>query len=139
MENFSPLDAEKIKNGLLPVRIGSEVLVFDAVESTNALARKYLEQGAREGLVLIAESQSSGRGRMGRSWVSPPGVGIYLSVLLKPQIQPQRLPQLTLLAGLATVQAVNEFASPKAQLKWPNDILLNGKKNIWNSFRVSLK
>ncbi|MDA0692442.1 MAG: biotin--[acetyl-CoA-carboxylase] ligase [Nitrospinae bacterium] len=128
MSNSSPLDAEKIRNDLRPVRLGSYILVFDEIDSTNDLAQKYLEEGALEGLVLIAESQTRGRGRMGRSWVSPPGTGIYMSVLLKPQIQPQRLPQLTLLAGLASVQAINEFSSQKVQLKWPNDILLNGKK-----------
>jgi BirA family transcriptional regulator, biotin operon repressor / biotin---[acetyl-CoA-carboxylase] ligase len=124
----SKLDADKIQNDLNPLRLGTKIFVFDAVESTNDLARKYLEEGALEGQVLIAESQTRGRGRMGRSWVSPPGTGIYMSVLLKPQILPQRLPQLTLMAGLGTVQAVNEFSSQKAQLKWPNDILLNGKK-----------
>lgn len=128
MKKLSPLDAEKIKNGLRPGSIGSEVLVFDAVKSTNDLARRHLEKGAREGLVLIADSQFSGRGRMGRSWISPPGVGVYLSVLLKPRMEPKRLPQLTLLAGLAAALAVNEFTPRKAQLKWPNDVLLNGKK-----------
>jgi BirA family transcriptional regulator, biotin operon repressor / biotin---[acetyl-CoA-carboxylase] ligase len=126
--NSSRLDAEKIQNGLNPIRLGSKILVFDTIDSTNDLARKYLEEGALEGLVLMAESQTRGRGRMGRSWASSPGTGIYMSVLLKPKIQPQRLSQLTLLTGLAVVQAVNEFTSRKAQLKWPNDILLNGKK-----------
>ena len=128
MRKNSPFDAEKIKNNLRPGRIGSKVLVFDAVQSTNDLARQHFDENAQEGLVLIADSQSSGRGRMGRSWVSVPGVGIYLSVLLYPKMEPERLPQLTLLAGLATVRAVNEFSSQKAQLKWPNDVLLNGKK-----------
>ena len=128
MSNPSRLDSEKIKNNLNSVRLGSEILVFDAVSSTNDLAKQYLEEGATEGLVLMSESQTSGRGRMGRSWVSSPGIGIYMSAILKPRIQPQRLPQLTLVAGLAAVQAINEFTKHKAQLKWPNDILLNGKK-----------
>lgn len=128
MPNASPLVAEKIQNDLTPTHLGSKILIFDVIDSTNDLARKYLEEGALEGLVLMAESQTHGRGRMGRSWASSPGTGIYMSVLLKPKIQPQRLSQLTLLAGLAVVQAINEFTSRKAQLKWPNDILLNGKK-----------
>lgn len=128
MPNSSRLDAERFRNDLNPVRLGSNILIFDAIDSTNDLARKCLEEGALEGLILMAESQTRGRGRMGRSWVSPAGTGIYLSVLLKPKIEPQRLQQLTLMAGLGTVQAVNEFSSQKAQLKWPNDILLNGKK-----------
>ena len=124
----TPLSAEKIKSNLNCLRIGSEILVFDAIDSTNDLAKQYLENEAAEGLVLIADSQTGGRGRIGRSWVSLPGVGIYLSVILKPEIQPGRVPQLTLLAGLATTLAINEFTPQKARLKWPNDILLKGKK-----------
>ena len=123
-----PLSAEKIKKNLTPLRVGSEILVFDALDSTNDLAKQYLEKDAAEGLVLIAESQTGGRGRMGRSWLSLPGVGLYLSVILKPKIQPQRMPQLPLLAGLATTLAVNEFTRRKTRLKWPNDVLLNGRK-----------
>jgi BirA family biotin operon repressor/biotin-[acetyl-CoA-carboxylase] ligase len=123
-----PLSAEEIKNKLAPLRIGSEILVFSTVDSTNEQARQYLERDTPEGLVLIAESQTQGRGRRGREWVSMPGVGLYLSVILKPKIQLRRLPQLTLLAGLAATLAINEFTLQKANLKWPNDILLNGKK-----------
>lgn len=109
-------------------RIGSKILIFPEVDSTNEQAKQYLERDAPEGLVLIAESQTQGRGRRGREWISMPGLGIYLSVILKPQIHPQRLSQLTLLAGLATTLAINEFTPKKALLKWPNDVLLNGKK-----------
>lgn len=123
-----PLSAEKIKSKLNSLRIGSEILVFDAVDSTNDLAKRSLDKDATEGLVLIAESQTRGRGRMGRSWTSLPGIGLYLSVILKPKIQPWRLPQLTLMAGLAAALAINEFTQQKARLKWPNDILLSGKK-----------
>ena len=128
MAKTSDLEAEKIKNNLNCVLIGSEVLVFDEVHSTNDLAKRYLEQNVQDGLVLIADSQTQGRGRLGRAWHSAPGVGLYLSVVLKPRLETEHLPQLTLLAGLATVIAVNSFAGQKARLKWPNDILLNGKK-----------
>jgi BirA family biotin operon repressor/biotin-[acetyl-CoA-carboxylase] ligase len=124
----TPLSAEKIKSKLNSRRIGSEILVFSAVDSTNEQAKQCLEQDSPEGLVLIAESQTQGRGRRGRDWASMPGAGIYLSVILKPNIHPRRLPQLTLLAGLATTLAINEFTTQKALLKWPNDVLLNGKK-----------
>lgn len=122
------LSADKITSNLNSIRIGSEILVFDTINSTNDLAKQYLDKNATEGLVLIAESQTHGRGRMGRSWASLPRVGLYLSILLKPEIHSRRLPQLTLLAGLATTLAINEFSPEKARLKWPNDILLNGKK-----------
>jgi BirA family biotin operon repressor/biotin-[acetyl-CoA-carboxylase] ligase len=124
----TPLSAEKIKNKLNSRKIGSKILIFSAVDSTNEQTKQYLEQDAPEGLVLIAETQTQGRGRRGRDWVSIPGAGIYLSVILKPKIHPRRLPQLTLLAGLATTLAINEFTDQKALLKWPNDVLLNGKK-----------
>ncbi len=122
------LDAEKIKNNRKTVLIGSEVLVFDAVDSTNTLAKKYLQQKVQEGLVVIADSQTQGRGRLGRSWHSLPGMGLYLSAVLKPRVAPEHLSQLTLLAGVAAVLTVNEFTSQKVRLKWPNDILINGKK-----------
>jgi BirA family biotin operon repressor/biotin-[acetyl-CoA-carboxylase] ligase len=124
----TPLLAETIKSRLNSLRLGSEILVFKTVDSTNELARQYLEKDAQEGLVLIAETQTRGRGRRGRNWLSSPEVGLYFSIILKPNIHPQRQPQLTLLAGLATTLAINEFTLQKARLKWPNDILLNGKK-----------
>jgi BirA family biotin operon repressor/biotin-[acetyl-CoA-carboxylase] ligase len=124
----TPLLAETIKNRLNTLRIGSEIIVFNTIDSTNEQARQYFEKDAKEGLVLIAETQTRGRGRRGRNWLSSPGIGLYFSIILKPIVQPRRLSQLTLLAGLATTLAINEFTPKKARLKWPNDILLNGKK-----------
>lgn len=124
----TPMLAETIKNKLNTLRIGSEILVFNTVDSTNEQARQYLEKDAQEGLVLIAETQTRGRGRRGRNWLSSSGIGLYFSIILHPIIRARRLSQLTLLAGLATTLAINEFIPQKARLKWPNDILLNGKK-----------
>lgn len=122
------LDPERVKNNLDCNLIGSEVLLLDVVDSTNERVKELLKEGAPEGLVVIADSQTSGKGRMGRSWVSPPGLGIYLSVLLTPTLSPRQFPSLTLLAGVAAVTAINEFSHTPAMLKWPNDILLKGKK-----------
>lgn len=108
--------------------VGSKILVFDEVESTNDLAKFQFSQNAPDGLVIVADSQTKGRGRMGRSWHSEPGGGIYFSILLKPQIPPSHCPRLSLMAAIAVVQAVNKFSKTRATLKWPNDILLNQKK-----------
>lgn len=98
-------------------------------DSTNAeIVRHLADHPSEEGLIVIADSQTGGKGRLGRVWHSPSGTGIYLSMLIRPNFSPEQLPLLTLMAGLATVQAVNEFIPEPAQLKWPNDLLLNGKK-----------
>ena len=90
--------------------------------------RKDVEKTALDGLVVVAESQTEGRGRLGRAWYSPPETGIYLSVLLKPQLEPSHFSLFTLLSGVAAVLTINEFSHKRANLKWPNDILIQGKK-----------
>ncbi|MBT5472304.1 MAG: biotin--[acetyl-CoA-carboxylase] ligase [Nitrospina sp.] len=98
-------------------------------DSTNAeISRCLPDHPSEEGLVVIADSQTGGKGRQGRVWHSEPGTGIYISTLIRPNLPPEQLPILTLMAGLATAMAVNDFIPQPAQLKWPNDLLLNGKK-----------
>ena len=121
-------DAANIKDNLNCICIGSTVMFLPEVDSTNNLVKKYLLNGADEGLVAVAESQTEGRGRLGRIWYSPPETGIYLSILLKPNLEPDHLPCFTLLAGVAAVLTINEFSQQRASLKWPNDIIINGKK-----------
>ena len=121
-------DAANIKDNLNCARIGSAVVFLPEVDSTNNLIKDYLKTGADEGLVAVAESQTGGRGRMGRIWHSPPETGVYLSILLKPNLEPDHLPRFTLLAGVAAVLTINEFSHQRASLKWPNDILINSKK-----------
>lgn len=117
------------KNNLDTLLVGRDIQVYDAVSSTNDLAKDYLRKNQGEdGLVIIADSQTGGRGRLGRSWFSPPGLGVYLSVIFKPQGPPERFPLLTLMACVAALEAINEIASPGGKLKWPNDIYLSGKK-----------
>ncbi len=108
--------------------VGRTLQVHDAVDSTNDLAAAAGEQGAAEGLCVIADRQAAGRGRRGRAWVSLPGVGLYASVLLRPPLPAERLPLLTLAAGVAAAAAVGEVAGTPARLKWPNDVLLGGRK-----------
>jgi len=98
-------------------------------DSTNAeISRSLADHPTNEGLIVLAESQTGGKGRLGRVWHSAPGTGIYISTLIRPNLPPEQLPILTLMAGLATTIAVNKFIPQPAQLKWPNDLLLNGKK-----------
>lgn len=106
--------------------MGRTIMHAPATESTNEDA-KDLARGYRGGTVFIAETQSGGKGRIGRHWSSPPG-GIWMSVLLRPQILPAKVPGLVLVAGYAVVTAIRETLNLNARLKWPNDILVEGRK-----------
>jgi BirA family biotin operon repressor/biotin-[acetyl-CoA-carboxylase] ligase len=92
------------------------------------VARDKALQGAKEGLVVLAESQSQGKGRLGRVWESPPGVNLYLSVILKPFIPPAVAQKTTLMAGVAIANALARATGLDARIKWPNDIFIHGKK-----------
>jgi BirA family transcriptional regulator, biotin operon repressor / biotin---[acetyl-CoA-carboxylase] ligase len=109
--------------------LGRTIVYHSEAVSTNQLARALAQEGAPEGTVVAADSQTGGRGRMGRSWVSPPGVNLYFSFILRPALPSIRIPQLTLLIAAAIHRSLREMLpgfGPK--VKWPNDILLNGKK-----------
>ncbi|MDP2841491.1 MAG: biotin--[acetyl-CoA-carboxylase] ligase [Candidatus Methanoperedens sp.] len=115
----------EIKAGLKTSMMGKNIHYFKETESTNILARD-MAGSVDEGTVIIAESQTGGRGRMGRKWISPEG-GIWLSVVLKPRMQPLHAPRITLLAGVAVAKTIRNFGL-SAKIKWPNDVLINGKK-----------
>ncbi len=104
------------------------ILYFDEIDSTNNRAKQLGEEGADEGTVVIADHQTGGRGRIGRSFDSPKGQGLYLSILLRPEIPSDRAPQLTPLAALAVRKALYLTAGLETKIKWPNDIVRNGKK-----------
>ena len=111
----------------------SPLEVLDRVPTTMARAAELGEAGAPEGATVVAEEQTSGRGRLGRSWVAPPGTGLLVSVLVRPALAPADLWLVASLAGVALVDAVAELASrapwrPRVGLKWPNDLLLDGRK-----------
>ena len=109
-------------------KFGKEIYRYEEVTSTNEVARNMANEGAGEGLVVIADSQTKGRGRFGRSWQSPKGQGIWMSIITRPQIQPQNIPAITLITGLAVCKAIRQTTSLPAYIKWPNDVVLNGKK-----------
>lgn len=101
---------------------------YSVTDSTNTRAKELAKQGAPQGTVLIAGRQSAGRGRMGRTFQSPDGQGVYLSVILRPDCAPTELMHLTCAAGAAMVQAVEQTAGIRPQVKWINDLVVNGKK-----------
>jgi len=108
--------------------IGKAVVSHAEIDSTNILARQLADGDAPEGTVVIADRQFAGRGRLGRQWESPAGVNIYCSIILRPQIPLQQAPQLTFLSAVAVAETLNELCQLNAEVKWPNDILVDGAK-----------
>lgn len=119
----------EIREGLKTIRLAREnIEYFYETDSTNIRARALAHEGAPEGTLVVAESQVQGRGRRGRTWYSPPACGIYMSVILRPRVQPHEAPQLTLMTAVAMAETLMELADLPFAIKWPNDILVNGKK-----------
>jgi BirA family biotin operon repressor/biotin-[acetyl-CoA-carboxylase] ligase len=108
--------------------MGRVIHYFHTIDSTNLKAYQLALNGAEEGEVVIAESQDTGRGRLGRNWFSPPFLNLYLSVILKPRIPPHRASLITLMAAVATADAIQKFSGLHPLIKWPNDILLRDRK-----------
>lgn len=108
--------------------IGREIRVFQETTSTNDLAELLARGSAKEGAVVFAEAQTRGRGRHGRTWVSPAGKGLWLSVLLRPKLRMESVTQLTIAAAVALSRAIRNQTELRPDIKWPNDLLLSGKK-----------
>jgi BirA family transcriptional regulator, biotin operon repressor / biotin---[acetyl-CoA-carboxylase] ligase len=119
---------EEIAAGLRAQRLKGPIHHFETLPSTNDLAKELGAGQAPEGTLVVAEGQSRGRGRLGREWNSPPGAGLYVSVLLRPPLPPTEMPQITLTAAVAAVRALKRAAGVTAGIKWPNDLILAGKK-----------
>lgn len=111
-----------------PGRIGCSIHYFEEVDSTQEIARELAAQGAPQGTAVIAETQTAGRGRMGRGWHSPPGVNLYTTIILRPAMPLSEVARLSLVAGVAVAEAMETAAPVIAQLKWPNDIWIKGRK-----------
>jgi BirA family biotin operon repressor/biotin-[acetyl-CoA-carboxylase] ligase len=122
---LTPLE---IKSILKTEWVGGKIHHFDSLGSTNSEAYQLALNGAREGEVVIAESQEKGRGRLGRHWFSPPFLNLYLSVILRPKISPHQASLITLMAAVATANAIQKFSGLIPLIKWPNDILLRDRK-----------
>lgn len=123
-----PLQLDQVRDGLITRRLGTRLHYFPELDSTNAYAKRLAEQGAGEGEVVLAEAQTRGRGRLGRSWVSPPFVNLHVSVILRPELPPVHAPQITLMAAVALADTITSFIGNPPAIKWPNDILVDGRK-----------
>jgi BirA family transcriptional regulator, biotin operon repressor / biotin---[acetyl-CoA-carboxylase] ligase len=108
--------------------IGRDIRVFEQTTSTNDVVEKLARDGVKEGVVVFAEAQTRGRGRLGRKWVSPPKKGLWFSVLLRPNLRLQAATQLTIASATALRRAIQSQTGLPAKIKWPNDIIINGKK-----------
>jgi BirA family biotin operon repressor/biotin-[acetyl-CoA-carboxylase] ligase len=124
----NPLSLDEIQGALGTKRLGTKFHYFQEIDSTNSHARRLAETGAPEGEVVIAEHQSDGRGRLGRSWVSPPFSNLYCSLVLRPALATAHAPQITLMAAVALADTIASFVADRPAIKWPNDILIDGKK-----------
>lgn len=122
------LTSHEVKASTNAAVMGQQVIVLPVAESTQLEIRSLAEQDAPEGTLVIAEEQTQGRGRMGRSWYSPAGKGLWMSLLLRPSLPISTAPQLTLLTAVAVCRAIRSVAGVDAAIKWPNDILIKGKK-----------
>ncbi len=119
---------EEIRQARRGKLIGRQIVFSLKTDSTNLQARRCALRGAEEGLVLLADSQSAGKGRLGREWESPEGVNLYFSVVLRPPLFPPAAAQVPLLAGVAVARAISRETGLEARIKWPNDVLIGGKK-----------
>ncbi len=119
---------QNILHSLTTEWAGKQMVFLDSVDSTNDHAKRLANEGAPHGTLVVAETQVAGKGRMGRNFDSPKNSGIWMSLIIKDEIEPVNASMLTLVMGLATARAVNMVAGLNSQIKWPNDLILNGKK-----------
>ncbi len=119
-----------IRSALKTVWLGRQTVFFDEIDSTNDEVRRRAQKGAEEGLLVAADCQTKGKGRRGRSWENPPGTQIAMSFLLKPDFSPDIAPMLTLVMAMASVEGIRKVTELSVRIKWPNDIVINGKKLV---------
>lgn len=108
--------------------LGKSIVYKNQVDSTNTLAKKLAEEGIGHGTIVLADQQMVGKGRRGRSWESPFGTGIWMSIVLRPEIHPRNASMITLVMAMSVSEAIEEVTNLKPEIKWPNDILVNNKK-----------
>ncbi len=118
----------EIKDKLKTKILGKKILAYRTIGSTNDLGFRLAESGSPEGTLIVADHQTKGRGRMGRRWYSPPKLGLWMSLILRPEIPPFKAPGLSICAGLALAQTIKDLTGLDAMTKWPNDCLINDRK-----------
>jgi len=122
------LTPEEVSAGLTTRRLGRVIEYRETVGSTNDLAKDLARKGVPEGLLVLADQQTAGKGRLGRSWLTPPGAAIAMSLVLRPALPPHEAPRITLAAAVAVTEAVRDMTGLPAGIKWPNDVQLEGRK-----------
>ncbi len=120
--------SEQIREKLRENTLVSDIQIFSELDSTNRYLKELAKEGAKAGTVIIANKQSAGKGRLGRSFFSPEGTGIYMSILLRPEMELQKSVRITSMAAVAVARAIERVSGIEAKIKWVNDIFLNGKK-----------
>ena len=123
-----PIDIDALKRDLAGSLFGIHLHYYASLESTNSLAKSLALDGAPEGTVIVADEQTAGRGRMGRTWLSPGGGGLLFSILLRPSIPPEQLFALTMMLAVSAAETLERETAHHAKIKWPNDLYLNGRK-----------
>jgi BirA family biotin operon repressor/biotin-[acetyl-CoA-carboxylase] ligase len=121
------LNVEKLREGLQTQFVGRSIIFAHATTSTNDMARELADLGADEGTVILSETQTSGRGRLKRRWISPYG-GLWFSTILRPKLKPSDSSELTFAASLSVAKTLQKLYDLEVSTKWPNDVLANGKK-----------
>jgi len=121
------ISVDKFQEGLRTKRLGRKIFFSHEIGSTNEWAKELAMLGASEGTVALAEIQTAGRGRQGREWISPKG-GLYFSVILKPKLKPDEAVKLVFVASVAVAEVLRELYGLEVETKWPNDVLVNGRK-----------
>ncbi|MGN1113382.1 MAG: biotin--[acetyl-CoA-carboxylase] ligase [Acutalibacteraceae bacterium] len=122
------ISQQALNDEINTIYIGRPTVVLDSVDSTNEEIKRRARQGEKQGLTVVSDEQTLGKGRLGRVWKSPKGTSIYESILLRPDLPPSQVPCITLVAGLALCNAINGIANLGAKIKWPNDIIIGRKK-----------
>lgn len=128
VETPNVITREEVANILQTQLLGKNIQYYEEVDSTNNKAKEVARLGASEGTIILADKQTLGRGRLGRHWSSPAKVGIWMSIVLRPPLLPYQVSQLTLIAGVNMCEAIQEVTGLECKIKWPNDVVVNGKK-----------
>ena len=122
------MDTGKISKDIQTQWAGRSIAFFEEIDSTNIMAGVLAEQGAPEGTLVLADHQTGGKGRRGRQWFSPAGTGIWMTLLLRPELSPERISAITLVAALSVEKAIHQVTGLDTGIKWPNDLVVDGKK-----------
>lgn len=128
LEEPDILSTEELMIELENSKLGNQIHYFETIDSTNNYAKKIAQDGFEEGTIVLSDEQTGGRGRLGRNWVSPPGTGLWMSIILRPNIEPFEAAKITEIAAGAVAKAIDRLTDAEPGIKWPNDIIINKKK-----------